>query len=81
MGERSQLMLPRRKRRLPPKPPDPPQGMMWLYWRLVPIEDAEEHAKNIMGNFDELPRKQRDLLNYRHVLSPSKTRKKRRSHR
>jgi hypothetical protein len=50
--------------------------MMWLYWRLVPIEDAEEHAKNIMGNFDELPRKQRDLLNYRHV-----TRKKRRSHR
>jgi hypothetical protein len=39
--------------------------MMWLYWGLVPIEEAEEHAKDIMGNFDELPRKQRDRLNYR----------------
>jgi hypothetical protein len=38
-------MLPRRKRRLPPKPPDPPEGMMWLYWRLVPIEDAEERPR------------------------------------
>lgn len=71
-------MLPRRKRRLPPKPPDPPEGMMWLYWRLVPIEDAEERAKDVMGNFDELPRKQRDLLNYRRVLNHSKTGTKRR---
>jgi hypothetical protein len=55
--------------------------MMWLYWRLVPIEDAEQHAKDIMGNFDELPRKQRDLLNYRRVLNHSKTGTKRRSRR
>ncbi len=65
-------MLRSRKRRLPPKPPEPPEGMMWLYWRLVPIEEAEEQAKDIMGNFDELPRKQRDRLNYRGELGTKK---------
>jgi hypothetical protein len=53
-----------RKRRLLPKPPDPPEGMMWLYWELVPIEDAEAHARKVMGNFDKLPRRRRDQLNY-----------------
>jgi hypothetical protein len=54
-----------RRQRLLPKPPEPPEGMMWFYWGLVPIEEAEEHARGIMGNFDELPRKQRDRLNFR----------------
>jgi hypothetical protein len=53
-----------RRRRLLPKPPAPPEGYMWLYWQLVPIEEAEEHAKIIMGDFDQLPRGRRDQLNY-----------------
>jgi hypothetical protein len=52
----------RRRRRLPP---EPPRGMVWLYWELVPIKEAERHAKQIMKGFDKLPRKQRDKLNYR----------------
>ena len=62
----------RKRRRLPPKPPEPPEGMMWFYWGLVPIEEAEEHAKDSMGNFDGLPRKQRDRLNYRAELGTKK---------
>jgi hypothetical protein len=38
----------------------------------VPIEDAKEQAKDIMDNFDELPRKQRDRLNYRGELGTKK---------
>jgi len=53
-----------RKRRLPPKPPEPPEGFMWLYWKLVPVKEAEKRAKEIMKGFDELPRKRRDHLNY-----------------
>jgi hypothetical protein len=53
-----------RRRRPLPKPPAPPEGYMWLYWRLVPIEEAEEHAKARMGGFDQLTRGQRDKLNY-----------------
>ena len=54
----------RRRRPLPPKLPEPPEGMMWLYWKLVPIEEARDHAKQIMKGFDELPRKERDKQNY-----------------
>jgi hypothetical protein len=54
----------RRRRRLLPKPPAPPEGYMWLYWEL-PIEEAEERAKIIMDDFDQLPRGQRDQQNYR----------------
>jgi len=38
---------------------------MWFYRDLVPIKEAERHAKRIMRGFDKLPRKQRDKLNYR----------------
>jgi hypothetical protein len=55
----------RRRRPLPPKPPEPPEGTMWLYWKLVPIEEARERAKRIMKGFDKLPRKERDKQNYR----------------
>jgi hypothetical protein len=68
-------MLSSRKRRLAPKPPDPPEGMMWHYWKLVPIEEAEAHAKKIMRGFDRLPRERRDLLNYD---APKQKRKRRR---
>jgi hypothetical protein len=54
----------RRRRRLLPKPPAPPEGYMWLYWEL-PIEEAEERAKIIMDDFDQLPRGQRDQQNHR----------------
>jgi hypothetical protein len=76
MGERrNHLMPPRRKRRLPPKPPAPAEGMMWHYWQLVPIEDAEHRAKRVMGDFDELPRPQRDLLNYSKTGTKGKSRR------
>ncbi len=58
----------RRRRPLPPKPPEPPEGMMWLYWDLVAIEEAEQRAKQIMKGFDKLPRKERDKQNYREPL-------------
>jgi hypothetical protein len=54
-----------RRQRLLPKPPAPPEGYMWLYWQLVPIEEAEERAKIIMDDFDQLPRGKRDQQNYR----------------
>jgi hypothetical protein len=51
--------------------------MMWLYWKLVPIEEAREHAKRIMKGFDELPRKERDKQNYSgRCLDPSDRRAK-----
>ena len=50
----------RKRRRLLPKPPEPPEGYMWLYWELVPIEEAELRAKLVMRGFDKLPRKKRD---------------------
>ena len=59
----------RRRRRLLPKPPAPPEGYMWLYWEL-PIEEAEERAKIIMDDFDQLPRGQRDQQNYRPQRGP-----------
>ena len=59
------MRLRRRKHRLPPRPPEPPEGFMWFYWELVPIKEAEEHAKDNMEGFDHLPRKRRDRLNYR----------------
>lgn len=55
----------RGRRRLLSKPTAPPEGFVWLYWELVPIEDAEERAKIVMGDFDQLPRGQRDQQNYR----------------
>jgi hypothetical protein len=55
----------RGRRRLLPKPPAPPEGYTWRYWQLVPIEEAEERAKIIMGDFDQLPRRKRDQQNYR----------------
>jgi hypothetical protein len=53
------------RRRTPPRPPAPPAGFMWLYWELVPTEEAELRAKQVMRAFDRLPRKQRDRENYR----------------
>jgi hypothetical protein len=59
-----------RRQRLLPKPPAPPEGYMWFYWQLVPIEEAEERAKIIMDDFDQLPRGQRDQQNYRPQRGP-----------
>ena len=67
-------MLPRRKRRLPPKSPDPPEGMTYFYRELVSLEYVERHAKRIMRGFDSLPRKQRDLQNYSE--RPGRTKKR-----
>jgi hypothetical protein len=55
----------RMKRRLRPRPPDSPAGYVYFYWKLMPIEDVEAYARRKMGNHDRLPRKERDLANYR----------------
>jgi hypothetical protein len=46
----------------------PPLGFMWFFWKLVPIEEAEEQAKSVMRGFDKLPRKERDKQNYSEPL-------------
>jgi hypothetical protein len=52
-----------KRKRLPPKLPSPPPG--WMYWHgeLTKITTVEQHAKDIIGNHDKLPRAQRDLAN------------------
>ena len=57
-------------RRLPPAPPAPPSGFMWYYWKLVPIETVERHARTKMGNHDRLPRAKRDRNDGRHPHRP-----------
>jgi hypothetical protein len=52
-----------RRRRLPPKPPESPAGYMYFYRQLMPIAAVEQHAKNIMGNHDNQPRRARDRAN------------------
>jgi hypothetical protein len=53
----------RKRKKLLPKPPEPPAGYMYFYWKLVPIEYAEEHAKARMKGFDRRPRHRRDEIN------------------
>jgi hypothetical protein len=48
----------------PPETDAAPGRFMWFYWRLVPIARVARYAKDQMGNFDRLPRRQRDKLNY-----------------
>jgi hypothetical protein len=55
----------RRKTSRPRWQPKP--GHMFFYNEEVPIEEAERHAKMMMGKFDSLPRKIRDLINEGHT--------------
>jgi len=52
------------KHRKPPPPRwQPKPGHMLFYNDEVPIGDVETHAKAVIGNFDQLPRKRRDEIN------------------
>jgi hypothetical protein len=55
--------------------------MMWFYWGLVPIQEAEEHARIVMGNFDQLPRGHRDKLNYATTVNANARRGKKKKSR
>jgi len=57
-------MRPWRRRWLPPKPPEPPPGYVWFYWDLIPVAEVEQHAREVMAGFDQLPRRLRDQENY-----------------
>ena len=59
-------------RRLPPAPPAPPSGFMWFYWKLVPIETVQRHARTKMGNHDRLPRAKRDRNNGDTLTGPAR---------
>ena len=45
---------------------------MWFYWKLVPIETVERHARAQMGNHDRLPRAKRDRDNGDTLTGPAR---------
>jgi hypothetical protein len=59
-------------RRLPPAPPAPPPGFMWFYWKLVPIETVERHARTRMRNHDRQSPAKRDRDNGDTLTGPAR---------
>lgn len=53
-----------RRHWLQPNRAEPPPGYMFFYRRLMRITDVERYAKLRMNGFDQLPRCERDKLNY-----------------
>jgi hypothetical protein len=37
---------------------------VWFYWDLIPVAEVEQHAREVMAGFDQLPRRLRDQENY-----------------
>jgi hypothetical protein len=65
------------RRRLRPKPPDPPPGYVWFYWRLVPVEEVEKHARGRMARHDRLSRRERDAVNEGRGVKHPKSKRRR----